>query len=104
MAIVTVTFDHPTFDGGSPIVEYTVTGFQTDPNTEEVIEVGTVTTDGESSMVDFPELDPGYNYHFTVHATNAVGDSNESDPSNSVLVATVPDAPTNVVASFGGNI
>ncbi len=44
-------------------------------------------------------LTNGTSYTFTVHATNANGDSPESAPSNPVVPATIPDAPTNVGAS-----
>ncbi len=65
---------------------------------------------GASSPITVSSLTNGSNYTCRVIATNAVGDSNPSPPSNPIVPATLPDAPpvptvapgnTNIVVSFG---
>src|SRR5205807_1839349 len=46
-------------------------------------------------------LTNGTSYTFTVHATNTVGNGPESDPSNAVVPATIPGAPTVGTATAG---
>ena len=46
-------------------------------------------------------LTNGDSYTFTVTGTNGNGTGAASAPSNSVTPSTVPDAPTNVVATAG---
>ncbi len=85
----TVSFTTPADDGGSAITGYTVT------STPDGI-----TATGAASPIVVTGLTNGTEYTFTVHATNAVGNSVESAASNAVTpAATVPGAPTNVVAS-----
>ena len=79
----TVAFTAPTVDGGSPILNYTVTASP-----------GGATAVCASSPCTIAGLANGTAYTFTVHATNSVGDSVESDPSTQVTPATVPDAPS----------
>jgi Hint domain/Fibronectin type III domain len=69
-----VSFTAPTYDGGSSITSYTVTSF---PD-------GLLTATGSSSPIIVTGLTNETLYTFTVHATNANGDSSESDPSNQV--------------------
>lgn len=74
---VTVTFDAPTNNGGSPITSYTV----------KVVEseiFGTVSQPGDRSAV-ITGLSLGIPYSFYVTATNAVGESENSENSNAVL-------------------
>ncbi len=59
-----------------------------------------VTGAGTSLLV--PGLTAGTTYTFTVIATNEIGDSATSSPSNAVTVFTTPGAPTGVVASRNG--
>lgn len=61
-------------DGGSAISGYTVTG---DPD-------GTASVGGGATSALVTGLTNDVEYTFTVHATNAVGDSDESDPSDAV--------------------
>ncbi|HVF74184.1 MAG TPA: fibronectin type III domain-containing protein [Acidimicrobiales bacterium] len=76
-------------DNGSVVSGYTVTASNG----------ATATTDGTSLV--FSGLTNGTSYTFTVRATNGIGDSAESAPSNAVTPATTPDAPTNVSATAG---
>ncbi|MFY1829890.1 FG-GAP-like repeat-containing protein [Myxococcus fulvus] len=83
-----VTWSAPE-DGGAPITSYTVTA---SPGGHSV------TVSEPSAIVT--GLQNGQPYTFTVRATNAVGDSASSEPSAPVTPSTVPDAPTEVLASI----
>jgi hypothetical protein len=89
-----VQWTAPASDGGSPIIDYTVTS---DPGAL------TATSVGPATSATVPGLTDGTAYTFTVVATNGVGDSASSEPSNQVTPAapTVPDAPTAVAATAG---
>ena len=88
----TVTFTAPSYDGGSAITSYTavsspggITGTLSGSGS------GTITVNGLSQTTS---------YTFTVYATNAVGNSANSSPSNSITT------PSNRVAlnyTFSGN-
>ena len=88
----TVTFTTPASNGGSAIIDYTVTsnpdGF---------------TATYTSSPITVTGLTNGTAYTFSVVARNSVGNSVASSPSNSItpVVTTIPDAPTNVEATRG---
>jgi hypothetical protein len=69
----TVVFDPPESDGGSAITGYTATSSP-----------GGFTQSGTGSPLVVTGLTTGTPYTFTVHATNAVGNSAESTASNSV--------------------
>ena len=59
---------------------------------------------GRTTNATITRLANGTSYTFTVHATNAIGDSAESAPSRSAtpaVSATVPDAPSGVAATAG---
>jgi len=85
-----VTFTPPASKGGSPITSYTVTST---PG-------GKIAT-GVASPLAVTGLTNGTAYTFTVKATNASGSSFASTPSNSVIPATVPGAPTIGVVTKG---
>src|SRR5262249_44692199 len=68
-----VTFTPPAADGGSAITSYTVT-----------VSPGGRTVTGTASPIDVPGLTNGVTYAFTVTATNSVGRSAASSPSNPV--------------------
>jgi hypothetical protein len=77
---VTVSFSAPVSDGGSPITGFVATcGSISDPGL----------ADGSPIVVG--ELVNGVPVTCTVHATNAVGDGPESDPSNEVTPGARPD-------------
>lgn len=75
-ASASVTFTPPGSNGGSAITGYTVTSSP-----------GGFTGTGAASPVVVSGLTNGTAYTFTVHATNAVGNSAESGASNSVTPA-----------------
>lgn len=85
-----VAFTAPTNDGGSAITNYIVTSTP-----------GNFTGQGTASPISVTGLTNGTAYTFTVVAVNSLGTSVASAASNSVTPATVPDAPTSVVATAG---
>lgn len=91
-AQATVSWTAPTNSGGSPITGYKITS---SPGGI------TVMTGVSPTSATVSGLTNGTSYTFTVKATNAVGDSLASAPSNAVVPATVPDAPTAVTATPG---
>jgi hypothetical protein len=88
-----VSFSAPADDGGSPITSYTATS---DP--------GGITATGSGPAIVVNGLAPGTTYTFTVTATNAIGTSAPSAPSNSITTPTVPGAPANVTATPGNGL
>ncbi len=64
-------------DGGSAITGYTVTSTP-----------GGITATGGSSPITITGLQGGISYTFTVHATNAIGNSAESAPSSAITLQT----------------
>ncbi len=77
-AQATVSFMAPISNGGSPITLYTVTS-----------NPATITASGPSSPITVSGLSNGTTYNFTVTATNAVGTSLPSAPSNSVTPSAI---------------
>ncbi|KZE78593.1 hypothetical protein AV654_02245 [Paenibacillus elgii] len=85
----TLKFTAPVSDGGSAITGYTVTS-----------NPGGLTASGTGSPITVTGLTYGTAYTFTVVATNDLGNSTASLPSNSVTptASTAPGAPTHVTA------
>ena len=103
----TVTWT-PGSDEGSTTTSYTVTATDTsvapnDPQDgNETCTYTVVSPEVDSCTFTSPNLlANGDSYTFTVTGTNGDGTGAASAPSNSVIPSTVPDAPTNVVASAG---
>ena len=90
-ASATVSWSAPASSGGSAITSYTVRSAS-----------GVVATvNGDTLSTTVTGLTNGTSYAFTVTATNAAGNSPASAPSNAVVPATVPGAPTAVTATAG---
>jgi hypothetical protein len=75
-ASASVNFTNPSSDGGSAITGYTVTS-----------NPGNLTATGTSNPIVISNLINGTSYTFTVKATNAIGSSIPSAPSNAVTPA-----------------
>lgn len=88
---VLVSWDSPRDWGGTAITGYTATS-SPDGITKDV---------GVSYRASFDDLRPGVPYTFTVTATNVIGASAPSRPTNPVTLEGPPAAPTNVVGAAG---
>jgi murein DD-endopeptidase MepM/ murein hydrolase activator NlpD len=89
-ASAAVSWQPPSFDGGSPIANYAVTS---NPG-------GTrVTVPGSQTSATVTGLSNGTSYAFTVIATNGLGAVGASAPSNSIVPTSVPGQPTGVTAA-----
>src|SRR5439155_13936581 len=101
-ASASVSWTAPLSDGGSAITSYTVSAATANGVAPATPISATVTAPATSATL--ASLDNGTAYTFTVVATNAVGNSASSLPSNSVTPvapAPVPGAPTAVTAKAG---
>ena len=88
-AQATVSWTAPAFNGGAPILTYTVTASPAS---------GTTSTGGTSTSVPFAGLTNGTSYSFTVFATNIAGDGPPSSPSLPVTPVAGPAFPVRVSA------
>ena len=82
-AQATVTFLAPASDGGSAILSYTVTS-----------NPGNISVTAAASPIIVTGLTNGIAYSFTVVATNIIGSSLSSSPSNNVTPIAISDSPT----------
>ncbi len=92
-AQVTVTFNPPSSNGGSPITSYKVTS-----------NPGGITAAGAASPITVTGLTNGQSYTFTVQAININGAGAASAPSAAVTPATVPGAPSIIGVVAGDTI
>jgi hypothetical protein len=83
-----ILWNAPINNGGSPITGYTVTS----------VPDGLTATSTGSTTATITGLRNRILYRFTVIATNSVGNSVDSEYSNSTQMITAPDPPTNVIA------
>jgi titin len=83
-------------DGGDAITSYTVTCTSSDGG-------ATQSASNASSPVTVNNLTNGNTYSCTAVATNGIGDSDPSDPSDDFVAITVPDAPTITGVTLGSN-
>jgi uncharacterized repeat protein (TIGR01451 family) len=95
-AQATVAWSKPASDGGSPITSYSITAYVGGAPAGIGLFVAAPATSGTVTG-----LTNGTTYTFTVHATNAVGNSPESLPSNAVIPA-IPLGPTDMAISMSG--
>lgn len=87
---ITIEFDEPDFDGGSPILFYKV---RTDPENFEL-----TTPTSTPVPLTFDELTVGVSYDFYITAVNQLGESLPRIAAG--LISTVPpDAPFNITAT-----
>jgi titin len=92
---VAVTFDAP-WDGSVAIRVYTVECDSSDGGT-------TATNRGAGTTITVNYLTNGHTYNCTVTATNDIGDSAASDPSDDFIAAAVPRPPSLTTLTLGSN-
>jgi len=95
-----LSWEAPASDGGEPISGYTVTVTDTTTAASTFDACPDADIDSSTSCV-VSGLTNGHSYVFEVAAINAVGTGPVSGPSEPVIPATVPAAPTGVHASPG---
>lgn len=95
-AQATVAWSKPASDGGSPINSYSITAYVGGVPAGIGLFVAAPATSGTVTG-----LTNGTTYTFTVHATNAVGNSPESLPSNPVTPV-IPLGPTDMAITMAG--
>jgi YVTN family beta-propeller protein len=91
---VSVAFSPPGSDGGTPITGYTA-------QCNEIGGSGTASASGAGSPIVVSGLVNGVSYTCTVRANNAVGASQPSDVSDTVVPQMLPGAPTIGLATAG---
>jgi titin len=91
----TVVFSTPGFDGGSPITSYRATCLSSNGGTARI-------QTGAASPLTVANLTAGKTYLCTVAAENLAGWSDESNPSNTFVAYTTPDAPTSIAVVVTG--
>jgi fibronectin type 3 domain-containing protein len=94
---VSLSWSAPSSNGGSPITSYNVYR-STTPGGEGSTPLRTNVT---GTTFNDLTVTNGTKYYYTVAAVNAVGTSPQSNEANATPQATVPSAPTGLVASAG---
>jgi uncharacterized repeat protein (TIGR01451 family) len=94
-AAASVAWTTPVSNGGSPITSYTVTAFASGVASASALVLAPATSTVVSGLTN------GTTYTFTVHATNAAGNSPESLPSNAVT-PNLPLGPTDMAITMAG--
>ncbi|HET9283235.1 MAG TPA: fibronectin type III domain-containing protein [Candidatus Angelobacter sp.] len=92
----TISWSKPASDGGSPITSYSVSALVGGLPAGIGVFIAAPATSGTVT-----NLTNGTTYTFTVHATNAVGNSAESAPSNAVTPV-IPLGPTDMAIGVTG--
>ncbi|NDB61971.1 fibronectin type III domain-containing protein, partial [bacterium] len=92
----TIYWEPPLFNGGSAIINYTVTSSSDDSNPN-----GITKTVGDMSSTITKGLKNGIPYTFTVKATNIKGSSIKSEPSLPITPITLLDAPNTITCTAG---
>lgn len=97
----TISWQAPAITGGARITGYTVTATPGGATC-----AGRSGDDGRGNSnisCSISGLTNGTSYSFTVHATNSVGNGNESNAVSGIVPADAPSAPTDVTATFDGD-
>ena len=94
----TLTWTAPASNGGSTITGYTITSVNT---TTTNTAAGTITVGAAATNGTVTGLTNGQTYTLRVVATNALGDSPASAPSNPITPASLPGAPAIGMATPG---
>ena len=97
---VTLTWSAPASNGGSPVTGYSVTATNVSTSTSSS-DACPVSDTSTTTGCTITGLTNGDSYTFAVAAINAVGTGSFSLASSPVTPATVPGAPTGVVATRG---
>lgn len=93
--LITLTWEAPAFDGGSPVVGYVVYRGTSSGEETYLVTVGNVLTYVDTGLTN------GQTYFYQVSAVNGVGEGPKSEETNAIP-ATVPGAPRELTAE-GGN-
>jgi hypothetical protein len=86
----------PNGDGGDPITAYTVTCTSSDGG-------ATQSATNATSPITVSSRTNGNTYSCAAVATNSIGDSDPSDPTDDFVAITIPDAPTITGVTLGNN-
>ncbi len=92
---ITLTWEPPAFDGGSPVASYVVYRGTSSGEEAYLVTLGNVLTYVDTGLTN------GQTYFYQVSAVNGVGEGPKSDEANATP-ATVPGAPRELTAE-GGN-